>query len=55
MTANPSLLERLRSALSLLATAGRLAEAGRDGRRPRAEDLRSLGIDPETYLAMGHG
>ena len=52
------MFERMRSRIAGLAGIfGHAAAAGSavgDGRRPRARDLKALGIDPRAFREIGH-
>jgi hypothetical protein len=50
-----TVLAWLKSSLTTFAAATRVAAAVENHRRPRAVDLRRLGIDPQAFTSLGHG
>lgn len=55
MTNVRSMLGQVRSALSLFATATRVAGAIELRKPPHPDDLRRIGIDPRAFTSIGHG
>jgi hypothetical protein len=50
-----SLAARVIGGIERLQSAGAVAAAVEAHRRPRAADLRRLGIDPAAFTSIGHG
>lgn len=48
-------IERLSGWVAIFASASAIAAAVEGNRRPDLRDLRRLGIDPQSYLSIGHG
>lgn len=48
-------IERVSVWVASFASASAIAAAVEQHRRPEPSDLRRLGIDPQSYLSMGHG